>query len=127
MMNPTGKFNTTLNASHKKHYLAIAAGSGITPILSIVKTTLASEPDSQFTIIYGNRTRSSIIFFEALEALKNRYMDRLSIFNVLSREKADTELNTGRVNWDKRISFSKLISFPAMNECVIFCTVDMIF
>lgn len=127
VMNPTGKFNTTLNASNKKQYLAIAAGSGITPILSIVKTTLATEPDSQFTIIYGNRTRSSIIFFEALQALKNRYMDRLSIFHVLSREKADTELNSGRVNWDKLISLSKLISFTSMNECFICGPEDMIF
>lgn len=127
VMNPSGKFNTPLNATNKMQYLAIAAGSGITPILSILKTTLATEPDSQFTLIYGNRTRASIIFFEALQALKNRYMERLSIVHVLSKEKADTELNSGRVNWDKLIGLSKLIPFTLMDECFICGPEEMIF
>src|SRR5439155_21970639 len=71
---PTGRFNTPLHAINKKNYLAIAAGSGITPIISIIKTTLATEPASSFTLIYGNRNRNSIIFFEELEGLKNKYL-----------------------------------------------------
>ena len=68
---PTGRFFTPLDPTQKKQYVAFAAGSGITPILSIIKTTLLAEPGSRFTLVYGNRGRSSILFKEALEALKN--------------------------------------------------------
>src|SRR5688572_21304348 len=64
VMQPVGKFYTELNPANQKHYIAFAAGSGITPVLSLIKTTLAIEPESNFTLLYGNRTRSSIIFFE---------------------------------------------------------------
>ncbi|MGB3007237.1 MAG: FAD-binding oxidoreductase, partial [Chitinophagaceae bacterium] len=103
VMQPVGKFNTPLNPENNKNYVAIAAGSGITPILSLIKTTLATELQSQFTLVYGNKTRSSIIFFEELEALKNKYMERFSYFNILSREKTDTLLNFGRINTEKLI------------------------
>ena len=63
VMEPVGKFNTQLHPANKKNYLAFAAGSGITPVLSIITTTLATEPQSSFTLVYGNRSRSSIIFF----------------------------------------------------------------
>ena len=69
---PTGKFYTELHPGNKKEYVAFAAGSGITPILSIIKTTLATEPESSFTLVYGNRNRASIIFRDSLEALKNK-------------------------------------------------------
>ena len=72
VMTPIGRFYTTLDAANRKNYVAFAAGSGITPLLSIIKTTLATEPDSTFTLVYGNKTRSSIIFFEELEGLKNK-------------------------------------------------------
>src|SRR6185295_12589645 len=74
VMPPVGKFYTDLHPANKKNYLAFAAGSGITPVLSIIKTTLLIEPNSSFTLVYGNRSRASIIFFEALEALKNKYV-----------------------------------------------------
>ena len=84
---PTGQFFTELNPSNKKNYLAFAAGSGITPVISIIKTTLATEKQSSFSLVYGNRSRSSIIFKEELEALKNKYMERFSVHHILSREK----------------------------------------
>jgi len=86
---PSGKFYTELLPENRKRYLAFAAGSGITPILSLIKTTLAVEPGSHFTLVYGNRHRGSILFREELEGLKNRYMDRLSLLHILSREQMD--------------------------------------
>jgi ring-1,2-phenylacetyl-CoA epoxidase subunit PaaE len=83
------------------NYLAFAAGSGITPVISIIKTILATEPKSNFTLVYGNRTRASIIFREQLEALKNRYMERFSIHHILSREETDAGLNHGRIDASK--------------------------
>jgi ring-1,2-phenylacetyl-CoA epoxidase subunit PaaE len=101
VMPPTGKFNTLLDAGNSKKYLAFAAGSGITPIISIIKTTLAKEPNSSFTLIYGNKNRSSIIFKEQLEALKNKYMQRFNLVHVLSRERLDTAIHYGRIDTEK--------------------------
>jgi ring-1,2-phenylacetyl-CoA epoxidase subunit PaaE len=98
---PTGKFYTALHSTNRKHYIAFAAGSGITPLLSIIKTTLAIEPDSHFTLFYGNKTRSSIIFREELEALKNIYMHRFAIHHILSRETAEFPLYQGRITEQK--------------------------
>src|SRR6187549_2558792 len=83
---PTGKFNSKLKTENAKQYLAFAAGSGITPVISIIKTTLQTEPGSSFTLVFGNRGRSSIIFFEELEGLKNKYLNRFNFINILSRE-----------------------------------------
>ena len=79
VMPPMGHFNVPLDAANHKHYLAFAAGSGITPILSIVKTTLAAEPHSRFTLFYGNRASSSVIFKNELMELKDTYLERLNI------------------------------------------------
>lgn len=98
---PTGNFYTNLNSSNKKNYIAFAAGSGITPVISIIKTTLATEPQSDFTLIYGNKNRSSIIFREELEAIKNRYMRRFVLHHILSREQTDSEINHGRISAEK--------------------------
>ena len=98
---PTGKFYTELHPGNKKEYVAFAAGSGITPILSIIKTTLATEPYSSFTLVYGNRNRASIIFRDSLEALKNKYIDRFRVIHVLSRERMDADLNYGRIDPEK--------------------------
>ena len=95
---PSGKFYTELDPVNCKHYLAFAAGSGITPVISLMKTTLATEPGSRFTLVYGNRHRLSIIFREELEALKNRYMDRLVLHHVLSQEQLDIPLYQGRID-----------------------------
>ncbi|MEY4750337.1 MAG: phenylacetate-CoA oxygenase/reductase subunit PaaK [Pseudomonadota bacterium] len=81
-----------------RHYLAIAAGSGITPILAIMKTVLASEPASRFTLIYGNRSQKSTMFKEEIEDLKNTFLTRLALHPVFSREQIDAPLNAGRLD-----------------------------
>ena len=101
VMPPMGHFNVPLDPSSERHYLAFAAGSGITPILSIVKTTLQAEPKSRFTIVYGNRASSSVIFRDELTDLKDTYMDRLKLVYVMSREQQDIELFNGRITEEK--------------------------
>jgi ring-1,2-phenylacetyl-CoA epoxidase subunit PaaE len=128
VMTPIGRFYTTLDASNRKNYVAFAAGSGITPLLSIIKTTLATEPDSTFTLVYGNKTRSSIIFFEELEGLKNKYINRFNLIHILSREKTDAELNFGRITKDKCSDlFGKLLDVKTADEFFICGPEDMIF
>ena len=95
VLTPDGRFGIALTSNSRRHYLGIAGGSGITPMLSLVKTALECEPQSRFTLVYGNRTVSSIMFLEEIEGLKNRWMDRLSIFHVLSEETTDIELLSG--------------------------------
>jgi ring-1,2-phenylacetyl-CoA epoxidase subunit PaaE len=117
VMPPQGKFSPALNVDNKKHYAAFAAGSGITPVISIIATTLATEPNSSFTLIYGNQSRSSIIFKEELEALKNKYINRLSIYHLLSREKTDAAINYGRIDAAKcELIFSKLLDVNSVDE-----------
>ncbi|MBS1915047.1 MAG: phenylacetate-CoA oxygenase/reductase subunit PaaK [Bacteroidetes bacterium] len=125
---PTGKFYTELNPFHKKNYIAFAAGSGITPIISVIKTTLATEPKSSFTLIYGNKNRSTIIFKEELEAIKNRYMDRFVLHHILSREQTDAEINHGRITAKKCDALSeKLINIKNMDEFFICGPEQLIF
>lgn len=124
---PTGKFNTRLQAQNKKQYLAFAAGSGITPVISIIKTTLQTEPVSRFTLVFGNRGRSSIIFFEELEGLKNKYLDRFNFINILSREKTDAPLNSGRIDHDKLTELKKLVDYKNTDEFFICGPEEMIF
>jgi len=98
VMPPMGHFNVRLDPLHRSHYLGFAAGSGITPLLSIVKTTLAAEPNSRFTLFYGNRASGTVMFKEELAALKDAYIDRFSLVHVLSREAQDIELLHGRID-----------------------------
>lgn len=95
VMTPDGRFNTPLDPTRKRRYLGFAGGSGITPMLSLIKTTLASEPLSEFTLVYGNRSVASIMFVEELEELKNRYMQRLRLYHVLSDEGQELQLFHG--------------------------------
>ncbi len=97
-MPPLGHFNVPLDAAQARHYLGFAAGSGITPLLSIVKTTLAAEPRSRFTLVYGNRASSTVMFREELAALKDLYLGRFNLVHVLSREAQDIELLHGRID-----------------------------
>lgn len=127
IMQPVGKFYTALHPAHQKNYVAFAAGSGITPVLSLIKTTLATEPKSSFTLVYGNKTRGSIIFFEELEGLKNKYMERFSLIHVLSREKTDTSLNFGRITIEKLNELEKLVDYPAGDEFFLCGPEEMIF
>jgi ring-1,2-phenylacetyl-CoA epoxidase subunit PaaE len=125
---PTGTFFTELNPAHKKKYLAFAAGSGITPVISIIKTTLLTEPDSSFTLVYGNRNRNSIIFKEQLEALKNKYINRLAIHFLLSREQTDAAIYSGRIDSEKLNGLSqKLIDVHGMDDIFICGPEQMIF
>jgi ring-1,2-phenylacetyl-CoA epoxidase subunit PaaE len=101
VMPPMGHFNVPLDPASEKNYLAFAAGSGITPILSILKTTLLSEPKSRFTLFYGNRASSSVIFRDELTDLKDVFMERLNLVYVMSREQQDIELFNGRITRDK--------------------------
>lgn len=124
---PTGRFNTKLNRSNVKGYLAFAAGSGITPVISIIKTTLQAEPASSFTLVFGNKGRQSIIFFEELEGLKNKYLNRFNFINILSREKTDAPINSGRINRQKLSELNKLISYKNADEIFICGPEEMIF
>ena len=101
VMPPAGRFHTQLNSSNKKKYVAIAAGSGITPIISLIKTILITEKRSEVVLLYGNKNRNSIIFKSQLENLKNKYIDRFSIYHILSREQTDAEIFSGRINSNK--------------------------
>lgn len=105
VMPPSGNFNVPLEPGSRRHYLAFAAGSGITPILSIVKTTLLAEPHSRFTIVYGNRASSTVIFRDELTDLKDQYLDRLRLVYVMSREQQDIELFNGRIDEAKCTQF----------------------
>lgn len=127
VMPPIGSFYTELSPSQSKRYIAFAAGSGITPVLSLIKTTLATEPRSSFTLVYGNKNRPSIIFFEELEGLKNKYMDRFNLVHVLSRERTDAPLNSGRIDLDKLTDLSKLINYKSYHEFFICGPEEMIF
>lgn len=100
-MPPMGNFFVPLDAANRHHYAAFAAGSGITPLLSIIKTTLIAEPHSRFSLFYGNRASSTIMFREELEELKDRYLERLSLIHILSREPRDVEIFNGRINREK--------------------------
>jgi ring-1,2-phenylacetyl-CoA epoxidase subunit PaaE len=101
VMTPTGGFHTGLDAGHQKHYVCVAAGSGITPILSIVASTLAAEPGSTVTLVYANRTHRTVMFLEEVEDLKDRYPDRFQLLHVLSREPQEVELFSGRLDADR--------------------------
>jgi ring-1,2-phenylacetyl-CoA epoxidase subunit PaaE len=101
VMPPEGRFNLPLEPESNRHYLAFAAGSGITPILSIIKTTLLAEPNSRFTLLYGNRASSSVIFRDELTDLKDQYLERLNLVYIMSREPQDIELFHGRITEEK--------------------------
>ena len=125
---PSGKFYTELAPRNRKRYLAFVAGSGITPVVSLIKATLATEPESHFTLVYGNRHRPSIIFREELESLKNRYLNQLSLHHVLSREEMDIPLYQGRIDIQKCEELcERLIDLSSMDEIFLCGPREMIF
>ena len=101
VMPPVGHFYVPLAAENRRHYVAFAAGSGITPVLSILKTTLFAEPHSSFTLFYGNRSSESIMFRDELADLKDQYLGRFQLVHVLTREPQDCELFNGRLTPEK--------------------------
>jgi ring-1,2-phenylacetyl-CoA epoxidase subunit PaaE len=120
VMPPMGKFVAELNPQHQKEYLMVAAGSGITPVISIIKTVLRTEPDSRVTLVYGNRGRNSIIFKEEIEGLKNQHLNRFRVYHILSREHGDTELFFGRIDKEKMNTLlSTVIDASGIDESFI--------
>jgi ring-1,2-phenylacetyl-CoA epoxidase subunit PaaE len=101
VMEPHGSFTWDFRPDARNHYAGFAGGSGITPVMSLLKTALLSEPSSRFTLFYGNRDSSSIIFLEELAALKNRFMDRLQIHHFLAEEAEEIELFNGMLDRTK--------------------------
>ena len=124
IMPPTGRFNAKKTAGN---YLAISAGSGITPVVSIIKHVLQTQSQSSFTLIYGNKSRGTIIFFEEIEALKNKYMQRFTCINILSRERTDVPINYGRINTDKLDALQHLLDFKLFDDAYICGPEEMIF
>jgi ring-1,2-phenylacetyl-CoA epoxidase subunit PaaE len=101
VMTPTGRFGIAPMPEQARIHVGFAAGSGITPILSIAKAVLAREPDSRFFLFYGNRTTEGMLFRRELEELKDRFIERLSVFHVISGEEQDIPILHGRLNGEK--------------------------
>jgi ring-1,2-phenylacetyl-CoA epoxidase subunit PaaE len=118
---PQGHFHVPLEPAAARHYLGIAGGSGITPILSIMKTVLAREPASRFTLIYGNRSQKSTMFKEELEDLKNRCLTRVVLHHVFSREHVESPLAAGRLTRDKIAEFVGPLVDPASIDQAFVC------
>lgn len=120
VMPPLGHFNVPLDAAAARHYLGFAAGSGITPLLSLVATTLAAEPKSRFTLVYGNRASGTVMFREELAALKDRWLDRFNLVHVLSREAQDVPLLHGRIDRAKADALlAHWVPLPAIDTAFV--------
>lgn len=128
IMEPSGTFGVDIDNSKRKNYLVFAAGSGITPILSMMKTHLALEPESTFKLFYLNKNAKSIIFKEEIEQLRNQYFGRLNIFYFLTREQRDIELFNGRFTPEKIQQITHtFVDIQDTNEVFICGPEDMIF
>jgi ring-1,2-phenylacetyl-CoA epoxidase subunit PaaE len=126
VMPPDGRFVSRAAAAGSAqsaglHRLGIAAGSGITPILSIASHTLASEAASRFTLVYGNRNMQSIMFSEELQDLKDRYPSRLQLVHILSRQASDVALNNGRIDADKLAELMPSVIDPRSVDEAFIC------
>jgi ring-1,2-phenylacetyl-CoA epoxidase subunit PaaE len=120
-MPPAGRFHAPLEPGLPRHYLGFAGGSGITPVLSILRTVLAREPLSRFTLVYANRALGSVMFREELEDLKNLHLGRFALYHILEAEGQEVELFTGRLDPEKlRRLFATLID-PADADLAFIC------
>jgi ring-1,2-phenylacetyl-CoA epoxidase subunit PaaE len=120
VMTPTGRFGVAHAPDQARVYVGFAAGSGITPILSIVKGVLAREPHSRFFLFYGNRSTGGMLFRQALEELKDRFMQRLSIFHVISGEEQDIPILHGRLDGEKvRVLLRSLVPASSVDHVFI--------
>lgn len=127
VMAPDGKFYVETQKEAAKNYIAFAAGSGITPMLSIIKTHLANEPHSTFKLFYLNRSVKSIIFKEEIEQLKNTYFNRFEIFHFLTKEHRHAELFNGRFTQEKIQTLTKrIIDIPNTHDCFLCGPEEMI-
>ena len=123
---PRGRFVINTDAANKKHYVSFCAGSGVTPIISIMKHVLETEPMSTFTCFYGNRYTSTIIYVDEINALKNRFPDRLEIHYVMSKEEMGSELFRGRIDEEKIRKFSEILFDPAEVDAYYMCGPEQI-
>jgi ring-1,2-phenylacetyl-CoA epoxidase subunit PaaE len=121
VMTPIGRFTVALDPAAEHSYLGIAAGSGITPVMSLIRSVLAREPKTRFTLVYGNRGLLSVIFREALEDLKDRYLDRLQVIHVFSREQQGSSLLNGRITGDKIRALGERLLDLASYDDVFIC------
>ena len=120
VMTPTGRFGVAPAPEQARLYVGFSAGSGITPVLSIVKGVLAREPNSRFFLFYGNRSTSSMLFLEELEELKDRFMQRFSLFHVISGEEQDIPILHGRLDGEKvRVLFRSLVPAGSVDHVFI--------
>ena len=128
VMPPDGRFFIQTDPTQKRNYVAFAAGSGITPILSIIKTHLETEPDSTFKLFYTNQTVASIILKEELEALKNIYLNRFEIFYFLTKELRNIDFYNGRITTEKLdLIFKNICQLNAINDFFLCGPQEMIF
>jgi ring-1,2-phenylacetyl-CoA epoxidase subunit PaaE len=117
---PQGRFNVPLDPRARRHVLLIAAGSGITPMLSLIRTMLAREPHTRCTLVYGNRRLSSTMFREELEDLKDRYLTRFTLHHVFSREAQDVPLFNGRLDEARIAEFLRtLVPAASVDEAFV--------
>jgi ring-1,2-phenylacetyl-CoA epoxidase subunit PaaE len=121
VMEPHGSFTWDFEPGRSNHYVAFAGGSGITPIMSLIRTAMIEEPDSRFTLLYGNRDSQSVIFLEALARLKNRYMERLEIHHFLAEESEDIDLFNGMLDLAKCEAVLDALVDPAEAEAFFIC------
>ncbi len=117
----TGRFTWSFDVNADNFYVGIAAGSGITPVLSILKTALTQEPKSRFCLLYGNRNSSSIMFLEELSELKNRFLDRLEVYHFLSAEDDEIEIFNGRLDTKKYDEIFPALLNPNMAAAFFIC------
>lgn len=122
---PSGGFTVHLDPAQARHYGAVAAGSGITPVLSIIASALYTEPGSRATVILANRNTSTIMLLEDLEDLKNRFMDRFTILHVLSREPQQVELLSGRLDADRLGTILDTLVVPDVDEWFVCGPLEM--
>jgi len=119
-MPPMGNFVTDVDAKQARNYIAFAAGSGITPIMSLMKTILSTEANSTFKLVFGNKEFQSIMYREEIEALKNQYLERLQVIHILSREKLESDINNGRIDQEKcEKLFDGLLSLKSIDQAFL--------
>lgn len=123
---PRGRFVINTDAANKKHYVAFCAGSGVTPIISMMKHVLETEPLSNFTCFYGNRYTSTIIYMDEINALKNRFPDRLEIHYVMSQEEMGSDLFRGRIDEEKIRKYSEILFDPKEVDAFYMCGPEQI-
>ena len=121
VMTPQGRFGLVPDSANARNYLAIVAGSGITPVLSLLRSILKREPQSRFALIYGNRSTPDIIFKETLEDLKDRFVDRFVVHHVLSREQQDFALFNGRIDGERIRTLVKSFAAPSDIDHAFLC------